>query len=311
MPNRLGLARWLVSPENPLTARVDRQPRLGAVLRPRPRRDERGLRHARAPRRRHPELLDWLATEFVRQKWSLKALHRLIVTSATYRQSAAGRAGAARARSRTTGCSRAARASAWRPRWSATRRSPRAGCSARRSAGRASSRCSRTASGTIPYSDAKWDDERRRGPLSPRPLHVHPADVAVPEPARRSTRTSREFCTVRRVRTNTPLQALADAERRGVLRGGAGARRAHAATLPAPGDAADALTARAAYGFRLCTSRRPAPEEAARIVASYARAARRRCGRSRSGAPAHREGRRGRRRTPRSGRRGRSSRTRS
>ena len=34
----------------------------------------------------HPELLDWLATEFVRQNWSMKAMHRLIVTSATYRQ---------------------------------------------------------------------------------------------------------------------------------------------------------------------------------------------------------------------------------
>src|SRR5262249_56722950 len=35
----------------------------------------------------HPELLDWLATEIIRQKWSMKAMHRLIVTSATYRQS--------------------------------------------------------------------------------------------------------------------------------------------------------------------------------------------------------------------------------
>jgi hypothetical protein len=39
----------------------------------------------------HPELLDWLATEFIRQKWSLKALQKLIVTSATYRQSSHAR----------------------------------------------------------------------------------------------------------------------------------------------------------------------------------------------------------------------------
>ena len=39
----------------------------------------------------HPELLDWLAAEFVAQKWSLKALHRLIVTSGTYRQSSDAR----------------------------------------------------------------------------------------------------------------------------------------------------------------------------------------------------------------------------
>src|SRR5262249_26010093 len=35
----------------------------------------------------HPELLDWLGTEFIQQKWSMKAMHRLIATSATYRQS--------------------------------------------------------------------------------------------------------------------------------------------------------------------------------------------------------------------------------
>src|SRR5690606_30032682 len=39
----------------------------------------------------HPELLDWLAGEFVRQGWSMKAMHRLIVTSATYRQSSNAR----------------------------------------------------------------------------------------------------------------------------------------------------------------------------------------------------------------------------
>ena len=39
----------------------------------------------------HPELLDWLATEFVRRNWSLKQMHRLIVTSATYRQSSNAR----------------------------------------------------------------------------------------------------------------------------------------------------------------------------------------------------------------------------
>ena len=84
--NRLGLARWLVSPENPLTARVavNRQWQaffgtgLVATL------NDFGFQ-GEAPS--HPELLDWLAVEFVKQGWSLKKLHRLIVTSATYRQS--------------------------------------------------------------------------------------------------------------------------------------------------------------------------------------------------------------------------------
>ncbi len=84
--NRLGLARWLVSPENPLTARVavNRQWQaffgtgLVATL------NDFGFQ-GEAPS--HPELLDWLAVEFMKQGWSLKKLHRLIVTSATYRQS--------------------------------------------------------------------------------------------------------------------------------------------------------------------------------------------------------------------------------
>ena len=47
---------------------------------------ERGLGHAERAAS-HPELLDWLAVEFMDHGWSLKKLHRLIVTSATYRQS--------------------------------------------------------------------------------------------------------------------------------------------------------------------------------------------------------------------------------
>lgn len=83
--NRLGLARWLASPENPLAARVavNRAWLLlfGAGLVRTP--EDFGTK-GDAPT--HRELLDWLATEFVRLKWSQKALHRLIVTSATYRQ---------------------------------------------------------------------------------------------------------------------------------------------------------------------------------------------------------------------------------
>jgi len=103
--NRLGFAQWLVSPENPLTARVTVNRQWAAFF-------GRGLVRTTedfglqgdAPT--HPELLDWLAVEFVRgggrgadgglglgsgdsgrKPWSLKQLHRLIVTSATYQQS--------------------------------------------------------------------------------------------------------------------------------------------------------------------------------------------------------------------------------
>jgi Protein of unknown function (DUF1553)/Protein of unknown function (DUF1549)/Planctomycete cytochrome C len=85
-PDRLDLARWLVDPANPLTARV-------TVNRIWQRYFGRGLvatsndMGTQGERPSHPELLDWLAGELVARSWSLKAMHRLIVGSATYRQS--------------------------------------------------------------------------------------------------------------------------------------------------------------------------------------------------------------------------------
>ncbi len=96
--NRLDLARWLVDPQNPLTARV-------LVNRVWQQYFGRGLVETendfgtQGIPPTHPELLDWLALEFSqpedpahRTPWSLKSLHRLIVTSATYRQSSQVRA---------------------------------------------------------------------------------------------------------------------------------------------------------------------------------------------------------------------------
>jgi hypothetical protein len=84
--NRLGLALWLASPDNPLTPRVAAnhlwQQHFGMGL---VKTAENFGIQSEPPS--HPALLDWLAAEFVRSSWNLKALHRLIVTSATYRQS--------------------------------------------------------------------------------------------------------------------------------------------------------------------------------------------------------------------------------
>jgi hypothetical protein len=85
-PTRLDLASWIVSPENPLTARVLANwvwhkyfgRGLVATL------EDFGTQGEKPS---HPELLDLLATEVVRHNWSLKAFHKEIVTSATYRQS--------------------------------------------------------------------------------------------------------------------------------------------------------------------------------------------------------------------------------
>jgi hypothetical protein len=85
------LAKWLVSPENPLTARVTVNRHwqhffgLGIV-------DTENDFGMQGSPPTHPELLDWLAVEFRERGWSMKKLHRLIVTSATYRQASRERA---------------------------------------------------------------------------------------------------------------------------------------------------------------------------------------------------------------------------
>jgi hypothetical protein len=83
--NRLDLARWLVDGRNPLTARVVINRHWAELF-------GRGLVETiedfgtRGARPSHPELLDWLACEWVDRRWSLKSLHRLLVTSSTYRR---------------------------------------------------------------------------------------------------------------------------------------------------------------------------------------------------------------------------------
>ncbi|MBO0725168.1 MAG: PSD1 domain-containing protein, partial [Blastocatellia bacterium] len=85
-PNRLGLAKWIVDRNNPLTARVivnriwQQYFGQGLVMTP----EDFG---SRCERPSHPELLDWLAVEFIESGWSVKHIHRLIVNSAVYRQS--------------------------------------------------------------------------------------------------------------------------------------------------------------------------------------------------------------------------------
>lgn len=88
--NRLDLARWLISPENPLTPRV-------TMNRTWMRYFGRGIVETeedfgtQGTLPTHPQLLDWLGLQFIENGWSMKVMHRLIVTSATYRQSSNAR----------------------------------------------------------------------------------------------------------------------------------------------------------------------------------------------------------------------------
>ncbi len=278
MPNRLGLARWLVSPTNPLTARV-------TVNRAWEQFFGRGIVETSedfgtqgAPPT-HPELLDWLSTELVRLKWSQKSLHRLIVTSAAYRQDAHVTP-ALLAKDPTN------RLLARGPRFRLEAEMIRdvalaaSGLLSDKIGGPSVFPSQPDGIWDNPYSDAKWvtsegADRHRRGLYTfVRRTSPYPSSMTFDA-------TSREFCTVRRVRTNTPLQALTllndevsfEAAR-------ALADRVSREIAPVAAAASISITrARAALAFRLCTSRRPSDREIDLVVRSYARQLRRYRGR--------------------------------
>jgi hypothetical protein len=265
MPNRLGLARWLVDDENPLVARV-------VVNRIWEQLFGRGIvetsedfgTQGQPPS--HPELLDYLATEFMNgtleaRPWSQKAMIRLIVTSATYRQ-----------------------ASTVTP--ALLERDPYNRLLARGPRFRLEAEMIRdvalSASGLLnpkiggpsvfpiqpegiwngPYSSDRWqtnsDSERYRRGLYTfiRRTAPYPMFTTFDAP-------SRELCLVRRVRTNTPLQALTTLNDEAFFV----AARALAKRLTAEGGTDQ--SSRITYGFRLCTSRKPNRRELDRLMALY------------------------------------------
>ncbi len=268
MPNRLGLARWLVSPANPLTARV-------TVNRAWEQFFGRGIVETsedfgtQGSPPSHPELLDWLATEFVRLKWSQKALHRLIVTSATYRQDAS-------ASETLIEKDPYNRLFARGPRFRMEAEMIRD--AALSASGLLSSKIGGPSVFPLqpdgiwdnPYSDAKWvtsegEDKYRRGLYTfIRRTSPYPAFMTFDA-------TSREFCTVRRVRTNTPLQALTLLNDEAFFEAARALAARTLADVPSTaGRSGPALEkARASHAFRLCTSRTPTDIETARIVRSY------------------------------------------
>ena len=206
---RLDLARWIVDRNNPLTARV-------AVNRfwasssasgsSRPRKTSAPRAHLPS----HPELLDWLAVEFMADGWDMKALLKRIVTSATYRQSSTRRsANGSSRRSRATDCSRASPAPA------RSRDGPRPGAGRQRAAESAS----RRAVASIPPQprglwQAAFNGERTwptsTGRRSSTAAAFTPSGGA-PCPIRRwppSTPRAARSAPSAASRTNTPLQAF-------------------------------------------------------------------------------------------------------
>ena len=252
-PSRLVVARWLVDPENPLTARVAVN-RLWAQL------FGTGLvateedfgTQGDVPS--HPELLDWLATEYLQRNWDTKQMVRLLVTSATYRQAADVRPDHL----------------AQDPQNRLLARGPRSRLEAemvRDQALALSGLLSRKIGGpsVYPYQPAGlWRaafNGERTWPTSEgadrfrRGLYVFWRRT-VPYPSLATfDAPSREVCTMRRLRTNTPLQAFV------VLNDPVFVEAAQALARRMVRNGGDSTEERARYGLRLCLCRPPDPAQ--------------------------------------------------
>ena len=258
--NRLAFARWLVDTNNPLTARVtmnrvwEQYFGVGLVETS----QDFGTQ-GEAPS--HPKLLDWLATEFMARHWDLKAMHKLIVTSATYRQS-----------------SHASPELFQRDPYNRLlARGPRVRLEAelvRDQALAVSGLLSPKIGGPpvmppqpagiwqVVYSGDKWEtspgeDRYRRGLYTFwRRTSPYPTMITFDAP-------SREYCVVKRNRSNTPLQALT------LLNDPVYVEAAQALAGRMLNEAGTTPTERVAYGFRLALAREPKPAEVQRLVALY------------------------------------------
>jgi hypothetical protein len=213
----------------------------------------------------HPELLDWLATELVRLKWDMKAFLKLLVTSAAYRQSSrvTPELEALDPDNRLLGSGPRFRLSAEMVRDQAL---AVAGLLSTKMYGppvkppQPSSGLSAAFGSGIDWQTSAGEDRYRRGLYTTwRRSNPYPSMATFDAP-------NREVCTVRRVRTNTPLQALVTLNDPVYVEASqALARRMLSSGGSTPQD-------RASYGFRLCVARPPAADELARLVQLYDKA---------------------------------------
>jgi len=258
--DRLALAHWLVDGANPLTARVvvNRywEQVFGAGLVPTS--EEFGTQ-GEPPT--HPELLDWLATELVAQGWDLKRFLKLLVTSAAYRQDSRvapellrldpdnlllARGPRFRLPAETIRDQALAVAGLLSPKLYGPPVKPP----------QPASGLSAAFGGGIDWQTSPGEDKYRRALYTTwRRSNLYPSMATFDAP-------SREVCTVRRTRTNTPLQALvtlndpvyveaAQALARRIGRGG------------------EPIAAKVRAGVRLCLAREPSDAERDRLVKLY------------------------------------------
>jgi hypothetical protein len=206
----------------------------------------------------HPELLDWLATEFLQQGTRLKPIHRLIVLSATYRQSSHVTPSL---RDRDPSNRLLARGPRFRVEAEMVRDIALAvsGLLSGKVGGPSVFPFQPEGIWDNPYSDDRWqmsagEDRYRRALYTfTRRTAPYPGLTVFDAP-------SREFCTARRVRTNTPLQALT------TLNDPVFFEAARALAARTMKEAAAAPEERVAHAFRLCTARRPQPPELAPLL---------------------------------------------
>jgi hypothetical protein len=266
-PDRLALAKWLVLPEHPLTARVTVnrywEQLFGAGL---VKTGEDFGSQGDWPS--HPELLDWLAVEFVERGWDVKAFLKLLVTSAAYRQSARVTPELLAKDPENRLLSRA-------PRFRLSAEAVRDNALAmsgllNRRLGGPSVRPYQPAGlweqlafgggfSSQSYTPSKGPDLYRRG------LYVywkrsvpHPSLITFDAP-------NREVCTDRRPRTNTPLQALV------LLNDPIYVECARGLAQRVMQEGGSTVEERMGFAFRLCTARPPRPEELRLLLTLFER----------------------------------------
>ena len=260
--DRLALAKWLVDPANPLTARVivnrlwERFFGIGIVSTS----EEFG---SQGDLPSHPELLDWLACELVESGWNLKAMQRLIVTSAAYRQTSKCPPDlvARDPENRLVACGPRVRLSAEVIRDQAL---AAAGLLSRKKGGpsvkppQPAFGLATAFGGGVDWETSTGEDRYRRALYTTwRRSNPYPSMATFDAP-------SREVCTIRRPRTNTPLQALVTMNDPAFVE----AAQALARRMVQEGGSTEAD--RAARGFRLVLARQPTPAEIDRLVGLHA-----------------------------------------